>query len=211
MSGPECCSNPPSLNPTSVVGHVEEVSGFKAYVTGSAYSNQAVLLVSDVYGYEAANLRKLADKVTAARFYVVIPDFFHGDPYDPQNAERPLPVWIKDHGPDKGFEDAKRILESLKSKGILTVGAAGFCWGAKVVVELSKLGLIQAAVLLHPTFVTVDDIKRVKIFPKVSHGWTVRYKVEDEFVVKSAEEAHKDAIEWFSKYLKSWNRVLSSL
>jgi hypothetical protein len=30
---------------------------------------------------------------------------------------------------------------------------------AKVVVELAKSELIQAAVLLHPSFVTLDDIK----------------------------------------------------
>jgi len=42
----------------------------------------------------------------------------------------------------------------------------------------------------------------VKIFPKVSHGWTVRYKVEDEAAVKSAEEAHSDMIQWFVKFVK---------
>ncbi|MBA0841297.1 hypothetical protein Goarm_003793, partial [Gossypium armourianum] len=34
---------------------------------------------------------------------------------------------------------------------------------AKVVVELAKVALIQAAVMLHPSFVTVDDIKSVKV------------------------------------------------
>ena len=29
---------------------------------------------------------------------MVVPDFFHGDPYVPENADRPLPVWLKDHG-----------------------------------------------------------------------------------------------------------------
>lgn len=43
-------------------------------------------------------LRSLADKVAASGFYVVVPDYFHGDPFDPSQQERPIPVWIKDHG-----------------------------------------------------------------------------------------------------------------
>ncbi|CAB4312986.1 unnamed protein product [Prunus armeniaca] len=40
-------------------------------------------------------LRKLADKIaSAAGFHVVVPDFFYGDPYIPDNAERPVSVWI---------------------------------------------------------------------------------------------------------------------
>ncbi|KDO38803.1 hypothetical protein CISIN_1g0401631mg, partial [Citrus sinensis] len=86
----------------------------------------------------------------------------------------------------------------------------------EVAVELAKHEFIQAVVLLHPSFVTVDDIEAVevpiavlraefdqisplallkqfeevltdksevdgyvKIFLKFSHGWTVRYNVED--------------------------------
>ncbi|KAF5465614.1 hypothetical protein F2P56_015599 [Juglans regia] len=239
MSGPQCCSNPPTLNPSAGTGHVEQLGGLSSYISGSPNSKLAVLLISDVFGYEAPNLRKLADKVAATGFFVVVPDFFHGDPYVPENTHRPIPVWIKDHGTDKGFEAAKPVLEAVKSKGFSAVGAAGFCWGAKVVVELAKAELIQAAVLLHPSLVTVDDIKGVKapiailgaeidnisppellkqfeevltarsevdgyvkIFPKVAHGWTVRYDVEDEAAVKPAEEAHQNLLEWFAKYVK---------
>lgn len=42
----------------------------------------------------------------------------------------------------------------------------------------------------------------VKIFPGVSHGWTVGYKEDDEFAVKSAEEAHSDMMNWLTKYIK---------
>ncbi|KAE8076955.1 hypothetical protein FH972_015571 [Carpinus fangiana] len=42
----------------------------------------------------------------------------------------------------------------------------------------------------------------VKIFPGVAHGWTVRYSAEDESGVKSAEEAHLDLLNWFTKYVK---------
>ncbi|TQD72037.1 hypothetical protein C1H46_042433 [Malus baccata] len=238
MSGPLCCSNPPTLNPSSGTGHVEKLGGLDSYVTGSPDSKLAVLLISDIFGFEAPNLRKLADKVAAAGFFVVVPNFLNKDPYVPEDANRPLPVWIKDHGPDKAFEDAKPVLEALKSKGVSAIGAVGFCWGAKVVVELAKHALIQAAVLCHPSFVTVDDIKKVKvpisilgaeidrmsppelvkqfeevltanevkshvkIFPKVSHGWTVRYNVEDKAACKSAEEAHQDLLDWFLKHVK---------
>lgn len=239
MSGPQCCANPPTLSPSSGVGSVLEFGGLKSYVSGPSDSKLAVLLVSDVFGYEAPNFRKLADKVAAAGFYVVVPDFFYGDPYDPANAQKPLLAWKSLHEPAKAFEDAKPVIEALKSKGISAIGAAGFCYGAKVVVELAKCGLIQAGVFLHPSFVTVDDIKEVKvplailgaeidqmsppelvkkfdeilsskpevgsfvkIFPGVAHGWTVRYKVDDEKAVKFAEEAHQDMLNWFVKNVK---------
>ncbi|PRQ38867.1 putative alpha/Beta hydrolase [Rosa chinensis] len=241
MSGPQCCSNPPTLNPTSGSGHVEKLGGLDSYLTGSPDSKLAIVLVSDVYGYNAPNLRKLADKVAAAGFFVVVPDFFYGDPYVPpaDGSHGGLPTWLKSHEAEKGFEDAKVVIEALKSRGVSAIGAAGFCWGAKVVVELAKGDFIQAAVLAHPSFVTVDDIKavkvpisilgaeidrmsppevvkqfeealtakyeiksHVKIFPKVSHGWTVRYDVSDEEAVKPAEEAHKDMLEWFTNHVK---------
>ncbi|KAG1371062.1 putative endo-1,3-1,4-beta-D-glucanase [Cocos nucifera] len=63
---------------------------------------------------------------------------------------------------DKGFEDAKLVIEALKNKGVSTIGAAGFCWGGKIVAELARCDYIKAAVMLHPAFVTVDDIKEVK-------------------------------------------------
>ncbi|XP_010527412.1 PREDICTED: endo-1,3;1,4-beta-D-glucanase [Tarenaya hassleriana] len=239
MSHPQCCENPPTLDPNSGSGHVEKLGGLDSYVVGSPDSKLGILLVSHVFGYETPNLRKLADKVANSGFYVVVPDFFHGDPYNPENQDRPLLVWIKDHEPDKGFEESKPVIEALKSKGITAIGAAGFCWGAKVAVELAKQELVQAVVLLHPSRVTVDDIKGVevpisilgaefdqvsppelvkqfeeilaskpevkrfvKIFPRVKHGWTVRYNPSDPSEAEAAEEAHEDMLEWLIHYVK---------
>ncbi|XP_047982669.1 endo-1,3;1,4-beta-D-glucanase-like [Salvia hispanica] len=236
MSGAQCCENPPTLNSGSGNGKIEEFGGLSSYISGPANSNAAVILISDVFGYEAPNLRKIADKVGAAGFHAVVPDFFHGDPYVPD--QKPITEWLKDHGPDQGFQNAKPVIEALKSKGITKIGAVGFCWGAKVVVELSKHPYIQAAVIIHPSFVSLEDIQGVKvplsllaceidnmcppevakqfeaalnakpdvdsfvkIFAGCSHGWSVRYKDDDEGAVKSAEEAHKDLLDWFVKYL----------
>ncbi|XP_058759286.1 endo-1,3;1,4-beta-D-glucanase-like isoform X2 [Vicia villosa] len=226
MAGPECCSNAPILNPNSGVGHVEKLGGLNTYVTGPSDSNFAILMVSEVFGFEAPNLRKLADKVAAAGYYVVVPDFLYGDPFTSENANRPLPVWLKDHLPNEAFEDAKPVIEALKRK-------------AKTVVELAKSKLIQAAILLHPSFITLDDIKGVsipiailgaeidqycppellrqfqqlltaelgddsyvKLFPEVSHGWTIRYNIEDAMAVQAADESHRILLEWFAKHVK---------
>ncbi|KAL1219304.1 Endo-1,3,1,4-beta-D-glucanase [Cardamine amara subsp. amara] len=239
MSDHQCTENPPNLDPNSGSGHVEKLGSLDTYVSGSIDSELAVLLVSHVFGYETPNLRKLADKVAEAGFYAVVPDFFHGDPYNPENQDRPLPIWIKDHGQEKAFEESKPLVEALRNKGITSIGAAGFCWGAKIAVELAKQKLVDATVLLHPSRVTVDDIKGVnvpiavlgaefdqvtppelvrqfedilsskpevkslvKIFPRVKHGWTVRYNANDPLEVEAAEEAHKDMLAWLIDYVK---------
>ncbi|KAF8765699.1 hypothetical protein HU200_008200 [Digitaria exilis] len=162
MASSQCCDNPPALNPNAGEGKVVDgFGGLKAYLTGSDDAKAAVILISDVFGFEAPNLRKIADKVALSGYFVVLPDFLHGDPYKHENAEF-IPVWMKSHTPGKAFEEAKPIIATLKDKGVCSVGAAGYCWGAKVAVELSKAYLIEAAVLLHPTFVTVDDMTEVR-------------------------------------------------
>ncbi|KAL8524795.1 hypothetical protein ACS0TY_014418 [Phlomoides rotata] len=177
-------------------------------------------------------MTELADKVASLGFLVVVPDFLYGDPFHYEKHTRASCM-------DKGYEDAKTVIVALKSRGVLKVGAAGFCWGGLVAVKLAAFDCIQAAVLLHPGVITEEQINEVKtplailgaekghvapaellkqlghilsakseidsfvkIFPGVAHGWSVRYKDEDEFVVKCAEEAHKDLLDWFIKHLK---------
>ncbi|CAL9167315.1 unnamed protein product [Musa hybrid cultivar] len=105
---------------------------------------------------------KIADKIATSGFFVVVPDLLYDDPYSADNPERPISIWIQSHSPDKGCQDAKPIIAALKNKGISAVGAAGFCWGGKVVLELAKSSEIEAAVLCHPSFVNVDDVNGVK-------------------------------------------------
>jgi len=56
---------------------------------------------------------------------------------------------------------------------------------------------------------TVSQVDaRVKMSPKVSHGWTVKYDVADEAVVKFAE-VNWDILEWFAKSVNSGKSLAS--
>ncbi|CAN6726324.1 unnamed protein product [Malus baccata var. baccata] len=196
------------------------------------------------------------NKLAATGFFFAVPDFFYGDPFElGEDGFAALPGWIKHHAPldcasivemfrtskqDEAFEDAKPVLEALRSKGAskfnfnlwenVSVDIESFVlFSAKVVVELSKHDYIKAASLCRPSFVTLDDIKAVKVptqilgaeidgtsppelvkqfeealaarSEKVEHGWTTRYNVEDEAACKAAEEAYEDLMEWFLNLL----------
>ncbi|XP_047983611.1 endo-1,3;1,4-beta-D-glucanase-like [Salvia hispanica] len=159
MLGPHCTENPPSLSSTCGAGNIQEIGGLQTYVTGDQNSKLAILLAADAFGYEAPKLRSLADKIAALGFLVVVPDLFHGDPF---SFEKPREAWSTAHTPDKGCDDAKNVVEALRSRGVVKVGAAGFCWGGMAVVRLAKYDCIDAAVLLHPGPITQDQINEVK-------------------------------------------------
>lgn len=241
MSSSHCLENPPNLNSgIHGVGTVLELGGLQSYVTGPSNSKLALILISDIFGYEAPMLRILADKVSATGYLVVVPDLLYGDYADIDNPQFDRFSWRKAHGPDKACEDTKPLIAALRSKGVTSIGAAGFCWGGVVAVKLaSSSNNIQAAVILHPgvisdkefhdvkvpiallgaeidTIFPQERLKKteellsakaklesiVKLYPGVSHGWTLRYNVEDEVAVKNAEEAHQDMLNWFIKYVK---------
>ncbi|XP_076925335.1 endo-1,3;1,4-beta-D-glucanase-like [Bidens hawaiensis] len=161
MSGPECCRNPPVIQRGEESGEVVQIASLNAYVSGKLDSKIAVILVSDVFGYKARKLRQVADKVASAGYYALVPDFFNGDPVTDVSQ---INDWLINHPPEQAVgEFARPLLQALKDKGISKIGAAGFCWGAKVVVDLTKDAEIQVAALLHPSYVNLDDIKAVKV------------------------------------------------
>nr|GMD01365.1 endo-1,3;1,4-beta-D-glucanase-like [Ipomoea batatas] len=102
MSGPQCFNNPPTLSSTTGSGSLQEIAGIKTYVSGSQDSKLAILMISDVLGYEAPKLRKLADKVAGAGFLVVVPDLFYGDPFNHQKYATGVQSFLAAHPPCTG-------------------------------------------------------------------------------------------------------------
>ncbi|TVU19301.1 hypothetical protein EJB05_35442, partial [Eragrostis curvula] len=155
-----CLDNPPDMTATGAeAGHVvEDYYGLDAYLTGSHGASRAVILASDYYGFQAPKLRKIADQVAAVGYFVVVPDLLRGDPYKDGIS---FSEWLKRHSPDDAAKMVMELIAALRKAG-KTVDVGGYCWGAKVAVDLAKTGKIQAVVISHPALVTVDDIKEVK-------------------------------------------------
>lgn len=191
-----CCTpSPPSEHGS--LGKEVECCGLDLYMNWPAGATSAVLLASDVFGWKKPLLRKFADKVAAAGFIVVIPDFFKGDPLDSGkyafNGEG-FQEWIAMHPVDGAVVDTLTVIKGLKDKGVTSFGLAGFCYGGKVAVLLAKDGLLDATVLLHPSLVTLEDIKALKGPLSI-----LAAEIDQTTPVELVEE--------FRKYLESQNEV----
>ncbi|KAK8548519.1 hypothetical protein V6N13_054689 [Hibiscus sabdariffa] len=164
MLSSQCFENPPSKSTAATGGgSVQEIGGLAAYINGPPDSKLAILFIHDAFGFDTPNLRKLADKAAAAGYFVVVPDFFYGDPYDTTDPHFDREAWFNRHSPVKGFEDAKAVIAALKSKGISAIGATGYCWGGMVAVKLAGTDEIKAAVASHPGPITEDEINGIKV------------------------------------------------
>ncbi|XP_066368344.1 endo-1,3;1,4-beta-D-glucanase-like [Miscanthus floridulus] len=163
-----CLDNPLDMTTTGAeAGHTaHDFHGVEAYLTGSRRAHRAIVLGSDYYGFEAPKLREIADQVAALGYYVVVPDLLHGDPYEDGVS---VEEWIRTHSPADAAEKVQPLIAALKKEG-KSVGFGGYCWGAKVAVELAKTDEIQAVVISHPSLVTVDDMKEIKCHIAVLGG-----------------------------------------
>ncbi|KAG6547877.1 hypothetical protein Mapa_010697 [Marchantia paleacea] len=243
MAPGDCCV-PPPRSTYEGSGVQENWDGVDIYASGSPTSSSAIVFICDIYGYEVPQTRNLADKLGATGHYVVVPDFFNKEYFhspNPENLYEGLPAWLERH--PQAIERASKVIDILLSKGVKKVGVMGNCWGAKITISLlfGDKGA-SAAVMNHPSFLTHDEMKAVKvplailaagidfitppelakefaeiltknpeigdksyvkIFEGVEHGWTTRYDTDDKTARQRAEEAHKEAITFFSKHLQS--------
>ncbi|GJN09668.1 hypothetical protein PR202_ga27693 [Eleusine coracana subsp. coracana] len=105
--------------------------------------------------------RRLGELRDRLGYFVVVPDFFHGDYFD--NSKN-ISEWLKYHSPEKqlGLEAIAGVVSETASVPTM-IAQAYYLRTGKFGTEMAKTNDIQVVSMSHPTFVTADDMKEVKL------------------------------------------------
>lgn len=112
-----CCATLGAKQTHESQGTVEEAAGVKTYKIGQG--KPAIILFSDIFGYELPNTRKIADHFSEAiGATVYLPDCFQGDPIDVTipNYRDLLPEWLKKHPVSDGCTLAEKFISTIKEQ-----------------------------------------------------------------------------------------------
>ncbi|KAG9206398.1 hypothetical protein G6514_003229 [Epicoccum nigrum] len=150
-------------------GEIKTISGdIRAYVTApeNGSTQNAVLIMTDVLGFEFPNVQLIADQFAANGYYTIIPDVFRGNeiPF-PMPSDFDFPSWKANKMPRENDVDPifKETIKYLRGElGVRRLGGVGYCFGGKYVCRWLKPGGLDAGFTAHPSFVEVEELKGIQ-------------------------------------------------
>ncbi|BDA43921.1 Carboxymethylenebutenolidase homolog [Coccomyxa sp. Obi] len=144
--------------PTGKVGKIATLDAYFAEPKDAPTA--AILLINDIFGWEKKNIRLFADKLGAAGYVAVVPDFFKGQVLKDFSE---VPEFLAKFPRDKVMVECKDIVKELRSKyNVEKVGAEGFCWGGCYTVLLLGSGDIDAGVVAHGSLIQLEDVEAIQ-------------------------------------------------
>jgi dienelactone hydrolase len=183
-------------------GFVQTIGDRKAYVVGSNKDN-ALLYITDVFGYEYNNHRLLADtfaKELPATVYVG--DFLEESGFSNLSAEElknvDFPKFSAFNNKEKRFPQILAMAEHLR-KEYKKVFVIGYCWGAWGAAMLAaKKGLIDGVSLNHPSRLEIpNDLENLTASTLIVAPYTDNAFPQDSRLIAEKifdEKAKKDKL-----------------
>jgi len=145
------------------IKNIGDTPTYFAYPSDKSTQN-AVLILTDVIGYDFINAQLIADQFAANGYLVVMPDLFHGDPVKlnpPENFN--IMDWIKNHGTEQVDPIVEAAIKELRGPlGAKRIGGVGYCFGGKYVARFLKEGKLDAGYTAHPSFMMPDELKGIQ-------------------------------------------------
>lgn len=167
------CSNweAPSLTANyTPLGEVTFMAGMDTYETGNMNSSKVLIAVFDIYGFDSgSNIRQICDRLGEYGYRVIMPDFFHGVPW--QKEHYPFPKdeefrnFVKATSWNESVrEDLGRVLTEYKRQNVTEFGIFGFCFGGKITAHaLAEYSDdIKVGAQFHPAGAAIDDAVLIK-------------------------------------------------
>jgi dienelactone hydrolase len=99
----------------------------------------AILLLSDVFGWEQSATRAIADEISfICNAVVAVPDLFRSNPWDGARDPAEYELWRAEH-PDERAADIVSFcaLHVKKKYGAVSIGLLGFCYGGGRALEIA--------------------------------------------------------------------------
>ncbi|KAI8975486.1 Alpha/Beta hydrolase protein [Mycotypha africana] len=159
-----CCELPPVVSDYEKTGEMEKYDGLDIYTVGPKDAKKAVLVIYDIFGYHP-NAYQFCDILAkSCKWRVIMPDLLHGDyaTMELLGKGKELMAWLDRVGTlEVVTPDIQRSEKYLKEAGVDACTLVGFCWGAKIAVQLTSLNpFFVGASLIHPSFVDVKDAEK---------------------------------------------------
>eukprot|EP00877_Chromochloris_zofingiensis_P011267 jgi/Chrzof1/6394/Cz18g09020.t1 len=154
-------------------GNVTKLGGLSTYVAAPAIYRPgatipAVIIFSEVYGWQLNNIRMWADHLANYLFLVFVPDFLKNDSL-PTNATpfyALITKWLPKHSGEPILDAYTAVVQDIEKQypRISKIASVGFCWGGKYALwSVSNLTINpgDAGVVIHGSFITPQDVEMV--------------------------------------------------
>jgi len=167
------CSN--HQHPVLAVNYVAKgtetvVATMDTYETGNPNATKVLIAVFDIYGFNPGNnnTRQILDRLSDFGYRVVMPDWFHGEPWAVQHKDQSeLEVYnsvFATSWNESVREDLGLVLAHYKGQNVTEFGLFGFCFGGKIAAHAvdTYAADIKVAAQFHPAGIDIQDSAKIK-------------------------------------------------
>lgn len=141
--------------PQNLKGETTTINDIRIYHNGSG--PKAILVIYDIFGFDFGWERQTCDYLSSQGYQVFLPDFYQGKPYPNKPLGPDLPGFIKKHDYLSSLKAQLKnvIWPFINSKGVTSLGIAGFCWGAWAAFHIANdpdfNSIVKCVVSPHPS------------------------------------------------------------